>query len=144
MVEHSPKILASEEKFTTTIIPHLDCCLSLCGFHTMIIFSSLYLLLGEQDQQLGAEQGQLPTGSTGTSSGSCQKTNFHGFGTSHAMTTSPEPSFRTPWKVVGRGIAGWTTSKSGHPCLCQNCSQGPPAEKDWKRPLLNHPSCSPQ
>ena len=23
-----------------------------------------------------------------------------------------------------RGNAGWTTSKSGHPCPCQNCSQG--------------------
>ena len=26
--------------------------------------------------------------------------------------------------VVGRGKAGWTKSKNGHPCPCQNCSQG--------------------
>ena len=59
--------------------------------------------------------------------------NLHGSGMSHAMTSSPEPSFRAPWRVVdavvGRGNVRWTTSKSGHPCPCQNCSQGPPAEK---------------
>ena len=57
--------------------------------------------------------------------------NLHGSGMSHAMTASPNPSFRTPQRIgnamVGRGNAGWTTSKSGHPC--QNCSEGPPAEK---------------
>ena len=36
--------------------------------------SSLYLLLGAQDQQLGVEQDQLPCRSTGTSSGNCQET----------------------------------------------------------------------
>ena len=30
---------------------------------------------------------------------------------------------------VSRGNAGLTTSKSGHPFPCQNCSQWPPAEK---------------
>ena len=39
--------------------------------------------------------------------------------------TSHYPCFRTPWQVgdamVGRGNAGWTMSKSGHPCPCQNC-----------------------
>ena len=53
--------------------------------------------------------------------------NLHGSGTSHAMTASPNPSFRAPWRlddaVVGRGNAGWTTSKSGHPCQCQNSSR---------------------
>ena len=43
------------------------------------------------------------------------------------------PSFRARWRVgdavVGRGNTGWTKSKSGHPCPCQNCSQGPPVEK---------------
>ena len=51
--------------------------------------------------------------------------NLHGSGMSHATTASPKPSFRAPWRVgdavVGRGNAGWTTSKSGHPCPCQNC-----------------------
>ena len=45
--------------------------------------------------------------------------------------------------VVSSGNAGWTTSKSGHPCLCQNYSQGPPAEKTGRGSLLNHLSCPP-
>ena len=61
--------------------------------------------------------------------------------------TSSKLSFRAPWKVddavVGRGNAGWTTSKSGHLCPCQNCSQGPPAEKTGGGSLLNRPSCPP-
>ena len=36
--------------------------------------TSSYFLLGAQDQRLGAEQDQLPCGSTGTSSGSYQET----------------------------------------------------------------------
>ena len=51
----------------------------------------------------------------------------HDSGMSHATTASPKPSFRAPWRVgdavLGRGFAGWTTSKSGHPCPCQNFSQ---------------------
>ena len=43
----------------------------------------------------------------------------------------------------GAGNAGWTTSKSGHPCPCQNCSLGPPAKKTGSGSLLNRPSCSP-
>ena len=47
-------------------------------------------------------------------------------------TASPKPSSRAPRRVgnavVSIGNAGWT-SKSGHPSPCQNCSQGPPAEK---------------
>ena len=35
--------------------------------------TSLRLLLRAQDQQLGAEQDQLPCGSTGTSCGNCQE-----------------------------------------------------------------------
>ena len=31
----------------------------------------------------------------------------------------------------------------GHPCLRQNCSQWPPAEKAESEPLLSRPSCSP-
>ena len=36
--------------------------------------TSPYLLLRAQDQRLGAEQDQLPSGYTGTSSGNCQET----------------------------------------------------------------------
>ena len=35
--------------------------------------TSLHLRLGAQDQQLGAEQDQLPCRSTGTTSGNCQE-----------------------------------------------------------------------
>ena len=60
--------------------------------------------------------------------------NMYGLGMSHATTASPKPPFRAPWRVgdamVGRGNAGWTASKSGHSCPCQNCLQWPPAEKD--------------
>ena len=72
--------------------------------------------------------------------------NLHDSGMSHARTVSLKPSFRVPWRVgigvVGRGNAGWTTSKAGHPCPCQNCSQGPRAEETGIESLLNHPSCS--
>ena len=73
--------------------------------------------------------------------------NLHSSGMSHATTASPKPSFRAPWRVgdavVGRGNAGWTRSKCWHPCPCQNCSQGPPVEKNWRGSLLNRPSCPP-
>ena len=36
--------------------------------------------------------------------------------------TAPKPFFKAAWRVgyamVSRGNAGWTMSKSGHPCLC--------------------------
>ena len=71
--------------------------------------------------------------------------NLHGLGMLHARTTSPKPSFRAPLRVgntvVGKGYAGWTTSKSGCPCSCQSSSQWPPAEKTGTGSLLNCPSC---
>ena len=73
---------------------------------------------------------------------------LHGSGLSHAMTASPTLSFGASWRVgdamVGRGNAGWTTSKSGHPCPCLNCPQGPPAEKTGQGSLLNRLSCPPK
>ena len=45
--------------------------------------------------------------------------------------------------MVGRGNAGWTTSRRGHPCPCQNCSQGPPAEKTGRGSLMNRLLCPP-
>ena len=112
--------------------------------------SSPHLLLGAQDQRLhgcGARSTpmwvhrnvfwQLSRGG-----------NLHGSGMSHATTASPKLSFRAPWRmgdaVVGRGNVGWTTPKNGHPCSCQNCSQGPPAEKTGSRCLLNRPPCPPE
>ena len=73
--------------------------------------------------------------------------NLHDLGMSHLMIACPKPSFTAPCMVddavVSRGNAEWTTSKSGHPCPCQNCSQRPPTEKTGREFLLNHPSCSP-
>ena len=72
---------------------------------------------------------------------------MHGSGISHATAASPKPSFKAPWRVgdavVGRGNAGRTKSRSGHPCPCQNCLQGPPAERTGRGSLLNRPSCPP-
>ena len=66
---------------------------------------------------------------------------MHGSGMSNSTTASPKPFFRVPWRVddtvVGGENAGWTTSKSGHPYLCQNCWLGPPAEKAGIGSLLN-------
>ena len=73
--------------------------------------------------------------------------NLRGLGMSHATTASTKPSVRAPWRVgdtkVSRGNAGWKASKTEHPCPCQNCSQGSPAEKSGRGSLLNHPSCPP-
>ena len=106
--------------------------------------TSPHLLLGTQDQ--------LPCRSTGTwrlSRGG----NPRGWGTYRVTTaSSPKPSFSAPWRVgdavVGRGSAGWTTSKSGHPCPCRIFSRWLPAEKDWKRisdksSVMSPPSPSP-
>ena len=88
-------------------------------------------------QQLGAEQDQLPCGSTGTSSGNCQETE-----TCIRHDSLSKPSFTTPGRrgnaIVGRGNDRWTTSKNGYPCPCQNCSQGPLAVKTGRGSLVNH------
>ena len=72
---------------------------------------------------------------------------LHGLGMSHAITASPKLSLKAPRRmgdaVAGRGNAGWTTTKSGHPCPGQNCSQGPPAEKTGRRSLQNRLSSLP-
>ena len=80
---------------------------------------------------LGAEQDQLPCGSTGTSSGNCQETETCMVRAcrTHSTTASPKPSFRATWRVgnavVGRGDAGRISSNSTDPSPCQSCSQGP-------------------
>ena len=44
--------------------------------------------------------------------------NLHNSGTSHAMRSSPKPSFGTPLRIsdtmIDTGNPGWTTSNSGH------------------------------
>ena len=80
--------------------------------------TSPHLLLGTQDQWLGAEQDQLPCGPTGTSFGSCQEMDICMVQLLCIMPVPPKPFFRSPWRagndVVGRRNAGWTTSKSGN------------------------------
>ena len=92
--------------------------------------TSVHLLLGATDKRLGAEQDQLRCGSTGTSSGNCQETDACTVLACH--TLRQKPSCRAPWRegdtAAGRENPGWTRSKSGHPCPCQNCSQWPSAE----------------
>ena len=109
---------------------------------------SPYLLLRAQDQRLDAEQDQLPCGVN--SNLFWQLSGYkklHGSGMSHAMTASPKISIKTSSRVgdavIGKGNAGWTMSKSEHICPCQNCSQGPPAEKTGGWSLLNRPSSPP-
>ena len=69
--------------------------------------------------------------------------NLLGSGMSQATTAFPKPSFREHCgvgnAVVSRGNIGRTTSKSGHLYPCQNCSQGPLAERIGSRSPLNHP-----
>ena len=60
--------------------------------------------------------------------------------------TCPDSRYKTILRgtsEVSRRRAGWTTSESGHPCLCQNCSQGTPAEKTGRGSLLDRTSCAP-
>ena len=104
--------------------------------------TSLHLLLKAQDQRLGADQDRLPCGSTGTSPGNCLETETCIVLACH---TPQQPLQNRHWRMgdamAGRGNAGWTTSKNRHPCPCQNCSQGPPAEKTGRGSLLNRLSC---
>ena len=66
---------------------------------------------------------------------------------SSAVTTTSKPSLWATWRVgdagVCRGNAEQRTSKSGHPCPCQNRSQGLPAEKSGRGSSLNRLSCPP-
>ena len=102
--------------------------------------TSTYLLLGAQDQQLGAQQDQLSCAPTGTPPGNCQETETHIY--SSGMS-SPKPSFKVSNTMVSRQNAGWKTSKSGCPFPCCNCSRWPRTEKTEKRSLLICLSCPP-
>ena len=70
--------------------------------------SSLYLLLGAQDQRLGAEQDQLPRGSTGTFSGNCQKTETFMVRACH---TPRQPLQNHPSGHLGGWASPWSAEK---------------------------------
>ena len=95
------------------------------------------------------ERGKInfPVGPQEPLLGTARDGRLHGSGMSHATRASPKPSFGAPGRmgdaVVGSGDSGWTTSKSGHPCPCRNCSQGPPEQRTGRGALLNRPSCPP-
>ena len=136
---------------SSTAVKRGPCLLTLkkndLGFRNQVHEETSFLLLGAQDQRLGAEQDQLPCGSTGTSTGNCQETETCMVWVCHTPPASPKLSFRAPWRVgntvVSRGNVGWTTAKNGHLCPNQTCSQGPPAEKTGRGSPVNHPSCPP-
>ena len=73
-------------------------------------YISPYLILGAQDQQLGAEQDQPPLGSAGTSSGNCQETE-----------TGVTQAYHTPRQPVQnhhpRHLAGWAAPWSAEELL---------------------------
>ena len=68
--------------------------------HPSPLVEGPYLLLGAQDQCLGAEQGQLPCGCTGTCLGNCQETETYMVQACHMPQQTPKPSFRAPWRWV--------------------------------------------
>ena len=109
-------------------------------------FESLHVLSDQLlDQRLDAEQDQTFLWAHRNLFWQLSRDrSLHGLGMSHAMIASfIKSSFRAPWKVgdgvVGRENARWTAPKSGHPCSCQNCSQGPPVENTRRGSLLNRP-----
>ena len=103
--------------------------------------TSPHLLLGAQDQPLGVKQDQLPCGSTWISSCNCQEmaTCMVWHVTRHdSLSKTIFQGTLEGGRCCGlRGNTGWTASKSGHPCPCQYCSQGPPAERTGRGSLLN-------
>ena len=72
--------------------------------------TSPHLLLGAQDQRLGAEQDQLPCGSTGTPSDNCQETETFMVRTCH---TSQQPL----QNHFSGHIGGWATLWSAEEML---------------------------
>ena len=98
--------------------------------------TSLHLLLQAQDQRLGAEQDQLPIGSTGTSSGICHETETCMVRACH----TPRQLFRNH---PSRHLEGWATPWSAEemldgqhqivdiPAQATTAHNGP-CRKDWK------------
>ena len=108
------------------------------AFETKSLGNFSATLTWSKDQRLGAKKDKLPCGSTGTSSGNCQETETCMIRPCHTLRQPLQnhPSWHLGGlgeDVVGRGNAGWTTSKSGQAFPCQNCLQLPPAEKKKKK-----------
>ena len=70
---------------------------------------SPHLLLGAQEQRLGAQQDQLPRGPTGTSPGNCQKTETRMVRACHTP--------RQPLPNHSVFLGGWATQRSAEEML---------------------------
>ena len=106
------------------------------------------LLLGAQDQRLGAEQDQPPCGSTGTSSDSCNEAE-----TCMVQTcdTPRQPLQNHPSEQLGRWATPWSAEEmldGKHQradvfAHARTADNGLLQKKTGRGSLLNRPSCSP-
>ena len=106
--------------------------------------ASPHLLLGSQDQRLGAEQDQLPCRSTGTHSGTCQETETCMVQACH-MSQQPLQNYPSGY-LGGWTCRGWqrkcwmdNVGERIYPCptACQNCLQWPSVRKTGRGSQLN-------
>ena len=129
-VRHGPCLLTEEKKIHT--------------LEVKCVRKLLRMLSLENKTNDGVEQNQLPCGPQEPLLATVKRRKLAWFGhlTHHDSLST---SFMAPWRAgnatVGRRNDGWTTSKSGHPWLCQNCSRGPPVQKTGRGSLLNRPPC---
>ena len=101
---------------SSTAVKHGPCLLTLKkkkkgiqAFETKCLRKLLrYLLLGAQDQRLGAERDQLSCRSTGTSFGNCQGTDTCMVRACH----TPRQPLQNPEGSSGR-LGGWSTPRRG-------------------------------
>ena len=107
--------------------------------------TSPHLLLRVQDQQLGAEQDQLPCWSAGTSSGNCQETETCMVWACH---TPRQPLKNHPSEHPG--VWAWSAEMLGRqhqrmdiPADVRTGHKGLLQKKTGRGSLLNHPSCPP-
>ena len=105
--------------------------------------TSPHFLPGAQDQWLVVDHDQLSCRSTRTTAGNCEEMETQIMWACH----TPQQPLQNHSSVhfggyaaVSTGNSWWATSKSGHPCPCQNCTWCHSVEKTG-RSLLNHPSC---
>ena len=124
---------------SSVAVKHGPCLLALKkdpGFRNQVPEeTSLHLLLGAQDQRLGAEQDQLLCGSTGTSPGNCQETETCLFRACH---TPRQPLQNHPSRQLegrrrrGRHSKCWMDSIKEWTSLPELLKRAS-CRKDWKR-----------
>ena len=131
-------------------VKHGPCLLTLrkdSGFRNQVHEKTApLLLLGAQDQRLGAEHDQLPCRSTGTSFGICQETETYMVRTCH---TPQQPLQNHP----SRHLGGWATPSSAEetqdrqhqrediPAHARTAHKDLLQNKTGRGHLFNRPSC---